>query len=88
VLVLSRRLGETLNIGDDIQIRILGISGNQVRIGIDAPKSINIVREEIAGQPIKAAIESVAFDRFESGNRADRAQPNISYLRRRKKSVE
>lgn len=47
MLVLSRRLGETLIIGDSIKITVLGISGNQVRIGIDAPKDISVHREEI-----------------------------------------
>ncbi len=47
MLILTRREGETLNIGDDIKITILGIKGNQVRIGIDAPKDISVHREEI-----------------------------------------
>lgn len=53
MLVLSRRLGETLIIGDDIKITVLGISGNQVRIGIDAPKEVSVHREEV-----KARIDS------------------------------
>ena len=47
MLVLSRRLGETLIIGDDIKITVLGISGNQVRLGIAAPKEVSIHREEV-----------------------------------------
>lgn len=47
MLVLSRRLEETLIIGDDIKIKILGITGNQVRIGIEAPKEISVHREEV-----------------------------------------
>lgn len=47
MLVLSRRLDETLIIGDDIKIKILSISGNQIRIGIDAPKEISVHREEV-----------------------------------------
>ena len=47
MLVLSRRLGETLIIGDDIKITVLGISGNQVRLGIAAPKDVSVHREEI-----------------------------------------
>lgn len=47
MLVLSRRLDETLIIGDDIRIKVLGISGNQIRIGIDAPKEISVHREEV-----------------------------------------
>lgn len=47
MLVLSRRLGEILVIGDDIRIQVLGISGNQVRLGIDAPQEVSVHREEI-----------------------------------------
>ncbi|MDB6060782.1 MAG: carbon storage regulator [Verrucomicrobiaceae bacterium] len=47
MLVLSRRLSETLKIGDDIEVTILGISGNQVRLGINAPRDIAVDREEI-----------------------------------------
>jgi carbon storage regulator len=47
MLILSRRAGEALIIGEDVTISVLGIKGNQVRIGIDAPKNIEIDREEI-----------------------------------------
>jgi len=47
MLVLSRRLGETLIIGDEIKITVLGISGNQVRLGIAAPKDVSVHREEV-----------------------------------------
>jgi len=44
--VLSKRLGETLVIDDNVKVSILGISGNQVRLGIEAPKGVSIHREE------------------------------------------
>lgn len=48
MLILTRRAGEKLNIGPDIVVTILGVRGNQVRIGIDAPASIVVDREEIS----------------------------------------
>lgn len=47
MLVLSRNVGETLHIGDDITVTVLGVQGNQARIGTDAPKDIQVHREEI-----------------------------------------
>lgn len=47
MLILTRRIKETLMIGDDTSITILGVQGNQVRIGIDAPKETEVHREEI-----------------------------------------
>jgi carbon storage regulator len=47
MLVLSRRLGETLVIGDDIKVTVLGISGHQIRVGIEAPKDVSVHREEV-----------------------------------------
>ncbi len=47
MLILTRRVGETLVIGDDVIVTVLGIKGNQVRIGINAPKNVSVHREEI-----------------------------------------
>ena len=47
MLILTRRVGETVMIGDDVTITILGIKGNQARVGINAPKNVAVHREEI-----------------------------------------
>jgi len=47
MLILSRRVGESLVIGDDVIVNVLGIKGNQVRIGVDAPRDVSVHREEI-----------------------------------------
>lgn len=47
MLILTRRIGESLVIGDDVVVNVLGLKGNQVRIGVDAPKDVAVHREEI-----------------------------------------
>lgn len=47
MLILTRRVGETLMIGDDVTVTVLGVKGNQVRIGVNAPKDVAVHREEI-----------------------------------------
>ena len=59
MLILTRRVGETLMIGDSVSVTVLGVKGNQVRIGITAPKDVAVHREEIF-QRIQRGDESAA----------------------------
>jgi carbon storage regulator len=47
MLILTRRVGETVMIGDEVTVTVLGVKGNQVRIGVNAPKTVAVHREEI-----------------------------------------
>jgi len=67
MLILTRRVGETLMIGDDVTVTVLGVKGNQVRIGVNAPKEIPVHREEIY-ERIKREQEAAA--------QAQQAQPD------------
>ena len=47
MLILTRRVGETLMIGDEVTVTVLGVKGNQVRLGVNAPRNVSVHREEI-----------------------------------------
>lgn len=47
MLILTRRVGETLMVGDEVTVTVLGVKGNQVRLGVNAPKDVAVHREEI-----------------------------------------
>ena len=72
MLILTRRINETLNIGDDVQVTVLGIKGNQVRIGINAPRDVPVHREEIC-QRIKRE------ERMNEGGGGEDDQPDDDY---------
>ena len=59
MLILTRRVGESLMIGDEVTITVLGVKGNQVRIGVQAPKEVAVHREEILNRIEEATSEDV-----------------------------
>ncbi|WAA09790.1 carbon storage regulator CsrA [Fervidibacillus albus] len=67
MLILSRKTGEAIQIGDDIEIRIVSVKGDQVKLGIDAPKHVEIYRKEIVDEIQKENQQATIF----SGNPAD-----------------
>lgn len=67
MLILTRRIGEVLVIGDNVQITVLGVRGNQVRIGVDAPKDISVHRKEIYDQ----------VSQRDEGNKVDRGNESV-----------
>ena len=62
MLILTRRVGESLMIGDDVTITVLGVKGNQVRIGVNAPKEVAVHREEILNRIEDAASQKSQND--------------------------
>jgi len=67
MLILTRRVGETLMVGDEVTMTVLGVKGNQVRIGVNAPKDVAVHREEIYDR-IKKEGESGGTDNDSIGN--------------------
>lgn len=72
MLILTRRVGETVMIGDDVTITVLGVKGNQVRVGINAPKNVAVHREEIY-ERIKREQQSDAAGRADTDTPPDQS---------------
>jgi carbon storage regulator len=70
MLILTRRVGETLMIGDEVTVTVLGVKGNQVRIGVNAPRDVAVHREEIYERIKREQAESHGTGRV-SGNDQD-----------------
>ena len=63
MLILTRRVGETLVVGDNVTVTVLGVKGNQVRIGVNAPRDISVHREEIYQRIRKEKDNSIVTDK-------------------------
>jgi len=70
MLILTRRTGETICIGDDVTLTVLGVKGNQVRIGINAPKNVPVHREEILERIKREQQGLPPLEEEPNGNRA------------------
>jgi carbon storage regulator len=86
MLILTRRVGETIVIGDDVIVTVLGIKGNQVRIGINAPKDVTVHREEIY-QRIQQEKNTTPMPKSED-SAAVTTTPTVSVKKKREPKID
>ena len=72
MLILSRRPGESLTIGDDVVVTVVGVSGNQIRLGITAPREVRVLREEIY-KAMREENQAAAANAFDSNRKLEDA---------------
>ena len=68
MLILTRRVGETVVIGDDVTVTVLGVKGNQVRLGVNAPREVAVHREEIFERIRREQTEDESAPRYVNGH--------------------
>ncbi|NGX15263.1 carbon storage regulator CsrA [Wenzhouxiangella sp. XN24] len=71
MLILTRRVGETVVIGDEVQVTVLGVKGNQVRLGVNAPRDVSVHRQEIYERIQKEQGGDAAVSEPQEGERTD-----------------
>ncbi len=69
MLILTRRVGESIIIGNDVKVTVMSLKGNQVRIGVDAPKSVSVQREEISKNADGSSKENNSTEEATSQNK-------------------
>ncbi|MBA3660354.1 MAG: carbon storage regulator CsrA [Gammaproteobacteria bacterium] len=87
MLILTRRVGETIVIGDDVIVTVLGIKGNQVRIGINAPKTVSVHREEIY-QRIQQEKNTTPKEGAPIATSAAQQEPEVTVKKKRESKID
>ena len=75
MLILARNIGEALIIGDDVKVTILGVKGNQIKIGVDAPKNVTVHREEVYERVLEERAEAEENEQQPEVNGNTKFQP-------------